>query len=61
MWGQTDVRIFDVFLLQNLLKDINNFYNQIIWMLSIFKNFLDFQGKWETDCEYRVLSEVLSM
>ena len=61
MWGQTNVRIFDVFLLQNLLKDINNFYNQMIWMLSIFKNFLAFQGKLETDCEYRVLSEVLSM
>ena len=61
MWGQTDIRGFDVFLLQNLLKDINNFYSQIIWMLLIFKSFLAFQGKWETDCEDRVLPEALSM
>ena len=54
-------RFFDVFLIQNFLKDINNFYNQIIWMLLIVKNFLAFQGKWETDYKDRVLPEVLSM
>ena len=30
-------------------------------MLLIFKSFLAFQGKWETDCEDRVLPEALSM
>ena len=60
MWGRTDVRDIWHFLTPKLTGRYYNFYNQIIWMLSIFKSLLTFQGKLETDCEDRVLPAALS-
>ena len=60
MWGQTDVRDFWRFLTPKLTERYHNFCNQIIWMLLIFKSFLAFQRKWETDLEDRVLPAALS-